>query len=105
MKYLFFLLFALNFLSPAKAERPAENSEQGIITDTLVQTYDHLLKKLEKDSSDNESKKSDKNLDESEEDQNTDSNFMSSWKFYVIILAFPVILIGILLLVFVRGRK
>lgn len=47
-------------------------------------------------------------IEEKEEKENPtdeESDFTSSWKFYLLILAFPVILIGILVLVFFRGKR
>jgi hypothetical protein len=50
-------------------------------------------------------KTADSDSDKPMKNSDKKSEFGSSWKFYAVMLAFPVILIILLILVFLRGKK
>lgn len=103
------LIFTILFFNIGFAEQAPINKPKYQIIDDSVHFTDGRVISYEQFSKENpemiddskEKKKSNKN----ENTEVEDGRIISSWKFYTIMLAFPVFLILLFILVFIRGKR
>lgn len=101
-----FTLFCINI---GFAERAPDNKSKYQIIDDSVHFTDGRVISFEQFSKENPEtvvdSKEKKKVNKNENTEVEDGRIISSWKFYTIILAFPVFLILLFILVFIRGRR
>lgn len=100
------LVFASFFYILGFSDKPPEEKTRYQIIDDSVHFTDGRVisfDEFEKENSEIEEEKIARKTSETESEEN--KGVIPSWKFYTLMLAFPVFLILLFVLVFIRGRK
>lgn len=109
LKIIAFLTFTLLFFFTSYSEEATDTRTKYQIIDDSVHFTDGRVISYEQFSKENpeivEDSKENKKVNKNENTEVEDGRIISSWKFYTIMLTFPVFLILLFILVFIRGRR